>query len=229
MANTKISALVDGNPAQSADVLPIDRAGSNFSITAGSIASLANVPVISTAGQGWFLGPGLTGGNLANATAGALVISGNDVTAVQFILHEVWTIRHVTYAAAVAGAGGSTISIGIYSADKSTKLLEAIFDGTNIAAQSVSVNVTLQPGVYYYAWSASTQTTLTGYTIPNFGVTTGQVWRSFLNNVAVKWGLSSNTAGSSPVPGTLPASLGTLTQSAGFTPGQNVPAAIFEP
>jgi hypothetical protein len=41
MANTKISALTAGNPALSADIIPIDRAGANYSITAGSIASLA--------------------------------------------------------------------------------------------------------------------------------------------------------------------------------------------
>jgi hypothetical protein len=41
MANTKISALTLGNPAQSGDLLPIDRSGANFSITAGSVASLA--------------------------------------------------------------------------------------------------------------------------------------------------------------------------------------------
>ena len=40
MANTKISALTSGNPAQSGDLLPIDRSGVNYSITAGSIAAL---------------------------------------------------------------------------------------------------------------------------------------------------------------------------------------------
>jgi hypothetical protein len=40
MANTKISALASGNPALTSDILPIDRAGANFSLTAGSIASL---------------------------------------------------------------------------------------------------------------------------------------------------------------------------------------------
>jgi hypothetical protein len=40
MSNKKISELVDGNPAQSGDLLPIDRSGSNFSVTAGSVAAL---------------------------------------------------------------------------------------------------------------------------------------------------------------------------------------------
>lgn len=41
MANKKISALTAGNPAQSADALPIARSGANFQITAASITALA--------------------------------------------------------------------------------------------------------------------------------------------------------------------------------------------
>lgn len=37
MANTKISALTSGNPALTGDVIPIDRAGANFSVTPNSI------------------------------------------------------------------------------------------------------------------------------------------------------------------------------------------------
>jgi hypothetical protein len=40
MANTKISALPSGNPAQAGDIIPIDRAGANFGITAGSVGTL---------------------------------------------------------------------------------------------------------------------------------------------------------------------------------------------
>lgn len=41
MANTKISALTAGNPAVGTDIIPIDRAGTNVSITAASVAALA--------------------------------------------------------------------------------------------------------------------------------------------------------------------------------------------
>ncbi len=41
MSNTKISEMANGNPALSADVIPIDRSGTNYSVTAGSVASLA--------------------------------------------------------------------------------------------------------------------------------------------------------------------------------------------
>ncbi len=56
MANTKISALISGNPAQAGDLLPIDRSGANFSITAGSIAAIAEAASLP-----------LTGGTMSGA------------------------------------------------------------------------------------------------------------------------------------------------------------------
>jgi hypothetical protein len=41
MADQKISELTDGDPAQSGDQIPVNRAGSNRRVTAGSIADLA--------------------------------------------------------------------------------------------------------------------------------------------------------------------------------------------
>lgn len=40
MADSKISALTNGNPAQSGDEIPIARGGANYKITVGSISSL---------------------------------------------------------------------------------------------------------------------------------------------------------------------------------------------
>ena len=52
MANLSISQLTPGNPAQSGDVIPIDRSDVNFSITAGSIAALAPAGVTSVGFEG---------------------------------------------------------------------------------------------------------------------------------------------------------------------------------
>lgn len=41
MANKTIPQLTNGNPAQSGDLIPIDRSGANFSISAASVAALA--------------------------------------------------------------------------------------------------------------------------------------------------------------------------------------------
>lgn len=51
MSNLKISQLTNGNPAQSGDVIPIDRAGANFSVTVGSIVSLASPAWASLTGD----------------------------------------------------------------------------------------------------------------------------------------------------------------------------------
>ena len=50
MADTKISALTDGNPAQAGDALPIARSGSNFKITPASILAYGTSPVAGTTG-----------------------------------------------------------------------------------------------------------------------------------------------------------------------------------
>lgn len=50
MADTKISALTDGNPAQASDALPIARSGSNFKITPASILAYGTSPVAGTTG-----------------------------------------------------------------------------------------------------------------------------------------------------------------------------------
>jgi hypothetical protein len=47
-ADTKISALSAGNPAQSGDEIPINRGGANFKVTAASIAALVNPSFIDS-------------------------------------------------------------------------------------------------------------------------------------------------------------------------------------
>lgn len=51
MADTKISDLASGNPAQSGDQIPIARAGANYKITAGSVSSLALATPLAVTGN----------------------------------------------------------------------------------------------------------------------------------------------------------------------------------
>ena len=46
---TKISAMPNGNPAQSGDLIPVDRAGTNYAITAGSVSSMPTSSVTTAA------------------------------------------------------------------------------------------------------------------------------------------------------------------------------------
>src|ERR1700675_2658045 len=87
MSNLKISQLTSGTPAQSTDLLPIDRAGANFSVTAGSIAALAGTasnlkfsPIVLSGGTDAI--PAHTPGTYVVTTAGvdAMTIAAPTVT-----------------------------------------------------------------------------------------------------------------------------------------------------
>src|ERR1700719_3295564 len=70
MADTRISQLTDGGAAQSADQIPINRSGVNFSLTAGHIAALSPSPTFST------IAPGTNTGALVIGPGGSLTTSG---------------------------------------------------------------------------------------------------------------------------------------------------------
>ena len=70
MANLRISQLTPGNPAQSGDVIPIERSDVNFSITAGSIAALAPGGTVTSVG---FEGDGVL---LSSTVSGPVTGSG---------------------------------------------------------------------------------------------------------------------------------------------------------
>jgi hypothetical protein len=69
MASEKISQLTNGNPAQVGDIIPVDRSGVNYGVTAVSVAALASASV--PAGLNVFPLPftSPTGGFIAPATA----------------------------------------------------------------------------------------------------------------------------------------------------------------
>lgn len=68
--NLKISQLTDGSPAQSGDIIPLDRAGTNYSTTAGSIAALAGVTIGGTVSGG-------TAGSILYVSAGPVLAQDN--------------------------------------------------------------------------------------------------------------------------------------------------------
>lgn len=75
MSSLKISQLTPGNPAQSGDVIPIERSDVNFSITAGSIAALASATPGGSSGDIQFNNGGVFAGSAATITsAGSITI-----------------------------------------------------------------------------------------------------------------------------------------------------------
>ena len=74
MANEKISQLTNGNPAQSGDLIPIDRTGANFSISAGSIAALASSSGVTSVSLGAPTGFTITGSPVTSSGTLAFVM-----------------------------------------------------------------------------------------------------------------------------------------------------------
>jgi hypothetical protein len=98
MADLKISQLTDGNPAQTNDQIPINRAGVNFKITAGSIASLATGNAADT--EVLFNDGGVVEGNANltfNKTSNTLSVTAASTTSYQLassgIITEAGTTR----------------------------------------------------------------------------------------------------------------------------------------
>jgi hypothetical protein len=103
MADEKISQLASGNPAQSADLVPVDRSGSNFAVTAGSIASLAAGGSVSSATVA------LSSSDLLNlrATPKTLVAGQVGKTIVPIFVQLVYTYGGVIY----SGVSGNTFNM----------------------------------------------------------------------------------------------------------------------
>lgn len=174
--------------------------------------------VVDTPGNGYFIGPGLIApvGSTTVATASFVPSGANGVYATQFILQDTFTIRKVTVNVTNPAFGG-LCSVGIYSADRTTKLLDSgTFDGgtTGVHTNTISA-VTLTPGTY---WLAQTGTSSSISTLASASLSNDQ--RDLMNAVYVKAGLAANAA----TVGVLPGSLG-IVSSANF----GTVYAIFEP
>lgn len=310
MANTKISALTAGDPAQTTDEVPIARSGANYRLSVSSIANLPTsinaqtgtsytiqdtdtvvtftnaadilvalpqagtgnfisgwhcvlknlnsaagtvilTPTTSTvslaaqvvippgsaitiwsdgtnyfaddAESSFMIGPDCVLAVAINTNAGALVTAGDEVWTTQFIMKSNRVISQVTYSAVVAGAGGSTITLGLYTLLGSKIISSGTFDGSSVAAQTKTFTKTLfVRGVYNYVSTASTQTTLTGSLLVN--TNTGRFWlvstQAYFQTVSTKAGTAANSATS----GVLPATLGAITA----VQNAHIPAAMWE-
>ena len=228
MANLKISQLSPGAPAVATDLIPIDRAGANFSLQVSDVAAVS-APPIATAGQGYFVGPGLF--NIFGVSVAAAVLvgaSGTQVRAFQFYLPAAITIGHVSINVVSGTSTGGTATVGIYNAAGTTKLFDSgtiSINATAVVTQAAAAfqtpaggPLTLLPGVYWLAQNASVTS---GFTVAVF--TSETTVAAALNNVSPRAIIAGNTAAA----GVLPANLGVGTGSA-ITTSQPI-VAVFEP
>lgn len=215
----KISQLTSGNPAQAGDLIPIDRAGSNFSLTAGAIAALAGSGLTTVNGVG-MLGPGFINGAATTSDQNVLIGSNNQVHVYMFTPLLSITITKVKWHVS-GGANGTKFAFGIYSADGNTKLLDtgAITVAGVPSDYAITVSsVTLNAGTTYFFAQTATGTLAQG---PAIGLGPNEIVQ--MNASTPRYAFAANSSAA----GVLPATLGVLT--ADNSTNTWVAAPFFEP
>ena len=165
MSNTKISALTNGNPALGTDVIPIDRAGANFSITPASIAAIP----INAQGLGGFFSNGKLnyhGGEISgNPATVAFVTAVNQVQAEQFSLPAAFKLsRASTPVEVTTGLAALTLTSVATASAGSTVYTGTITGGAANAwagATFVIAGFTTSANNGTFVCTASSATTLT--------------------------------------------------------------------
>jgi hypothetical protein len=172
--------------------------GGSSSAGGGATPSTGGAAIIDTAGQGYFMSDGrLTSQGFAG---NASVSAANQVRAAQFVLPVKITITKISIDVTTANPA-ATIGIAIYDAAGTTRLLQSgAFDGSTTGVKTATIGaVTLNPGVYWFAYAHSDATVQeTVFIAPG------------TNNAALlgaRYGSSAN-AFASP---NMPASLGVVT------------------
>jgi hypothetical protein len=176
---------------------------------------------LETSGQGFFCGAGMGYVGLfqnQNANAAITGTTADKVVVYQFVLEATWVLSSCSYKLSATSAA-THFSFGLYNAS-GAKLVDCLFDGSISTLQTVSfAPVTLQPGTYYFACSA-TSATPTG---PVFFSSGGTSIQELVMLNAVHPLLA--TAANSTSGNVMPATLGALTAitTAAFWTGMPVP------
>lgn len=226
MSNLKISQLTPGNPALGGDLLPIDRSGANFSVSAASLAALGTSS-FAQAGVGGFWAAGKDMQILfgESFTSGPIVctLSGFQIIVWQFTTSAKWTISTASLFVTSGSGGGSSAAIGIYDSNLNLVLDSGVFTIAPSESQTAHKNtispVTFGPGTFYFAAVSSTQNN--SYAMINLGASIQLVTMMNNSGSPLKVAFSSVVWGG----GALPSNLGTLSTT---TVNQcNMPAAFF--
>lgn len=201
----KVSQLTSGNPAQAGDLIPVDRAGSNFSLTAGAVAALASSATLNTVNGVGMIGPGFINSAATTSDQQIAVSSANEVRVYMFTPIITITITKVKWRIS-GGANGTKFAFGIYSADGNTKLLDtgAITLAGVPSNYSITVSsVTLNAGTPYFFAQTSSSASFSQGPATDLGV--NEV--NQLNISTPRYGTAANVSSA----GVLPATLGVIT------------------
>ena len=191
----------------------------------GSAIAWGSASTFATSNQGFFYACGI-------ALASAFAYNGsyqapitnttaNTVVVEQFSLQSSWKLSSVTYQLGTTSSAGSHFNFGIYNAAGSKLIDSGAFDGTSSAIQTLTFTpVTLPPGTYYFAASA-TDATMKG------------LMTQTSNSAALLAMLSTSapyiaTAANSTSSNVLPATLGTLTAITTASFWEGIPLCVWK-
>jgi hypothetical protein len=181
----------------------------------------------STVGGGGFWGPGLCENAhewMGEVTAATISANSNEVRVRQFILQSSFTIGHITTILSNGSFSGTTFNFGIYSASGNLLLDSGPLNGDYTEdglVQTLSItSVTLSPGTYYYAQTASESGIQPTGLVGNSSIS---VIDAIANATTSRFAVAANAASG----GALPSTLGALTAETSNWAGTGL--AFFEP
>jgi hypothetical protein len=191
----------------------------------GSSSSLT----LSTAGAGFIFG-GLPVGVVPTATqAGETFCGGvaNKIMVVQWVVAATITIRKMSVGIATLDAGKHAFcaiydSTGALLADLTSQASGSFStSATGLFTITLTTPYVLNPGAYYFSYSADSTVAKVGLAANLLAGTGPQRIIDFINQNAVRFGLATNTVAA----GAMPATLGALASTSSFWTGM----FLFEP
>lgn len=191
----------------------------------GSAIAWGSASTFATSNQGFFYACGI-------ALASAFAYNGsyqapitnttaNTVVVEQFSLQSSWKLSSVTYQLGTTSSAGSHFNFGIYNAAGSKLIDSGAFDGTSSAIQTLTFTpVTLPPGTYYFA-SSATDATMKGLMTQTSNIA---ALLAMLSTSAPYIATAANSTSSN----VLPATLGTLTAITTASFWEGIPLCIWK-
>ncbi len=193
----------NGTPNGSQSLLNLKGANGSIILTDDGVGDVSLQGLtFGTSGQGWLwtMPPNVT---ISASTSWNNGVA-NTVMAVQIQIFATYTFRKVVVSEGALVAGNA--SCAIYDITGNTKLLDAGANAFNTATSGVQVvtlasPVTLGPGVYWFAASATPATATAATSFAYTGGAAGQI--SYINNGTVRAGIAANAMSSGAMPSTL--------------------------
>ena len=168
---------------------------------ANQLTRYATVATVDTAGEGYFVGGTIS---LTEGLGGLSLSAVNQTRVHQFVLPFRVVVGQISYWVSTGGGAGKKLGFGIYDVAKNLLLESGAVDANVTGQATASITaVTLEPGVYWLAWTSDSGT-VEIVAIKNLNNAV-----PIINEITPRSGIAANASSA----GVLPATLGTITAS----------------